>query len=96
MILQIIYTLENGQMLANFDFSPEIIKTEESFIKFCLDALTTKSSFTDSIIFSGNNLRKNKVPKVVKLSGCIYLEEGTDVDTPEWWNKANGKVYFDN
>lgn len=98
MKLQIIYTFEEqGQEIANFDFSPEIIATKQSFIDFCLNALKMKFAFADSIQEYLENPTEKNVPKVVKLSGCILLFDGEEYnDEPEWWLRDNGKVYWNN
>ncbi len=38
---------------------------------------------------------EKEVPRVVKLSGCIYLEDAEYDDEPAWWKEAKGKIYFD-
>ncbi len=95
MKLQIIYSTENGQEFADFDFKPEIIETKESFIDFCLRALQIKYSFYNSASSFMADEELKKVPVVVKLSACIILKDGEVYDNePEWFKFENGKVYL--
>lgn len=94
MKLQIIYTLEQGQEIANFDFIPEIIATKQTFIDYCLNALQVRFAFADSVKSWMENPKEKEVTKVIKLSGCIYLDGGEFNDEPEWWKEAQGQVYF--
>ncbi len=93
MKLQVIYTFEHGQEIANFYFASEIIETEESFVNFCKKALITKYAFS-SMDEWRSKPEVNQVPKIVKLSGCIFTEMQPFDEEPEWWKLANGKVYF--
>ncbi len=100
MKLQIIYSHEFGQTIANFHLQSEviasIIATKEAFIDYCLKALKIRYEFADSSV--GDYFKKpidKEVPKVTKLSGCVCTREGEEFnDDYQWWNEANGKVYF--
>ncbi len=94
MKLQVIYTLEKGQEIANFDFYPEIIETQKSFIDYCLNALAIKYAFADSVEEFMKNPKEKQVPIVYKLSGCICLDGEEYNDEPKWWAESSGKVYL--
>lgn len=98
MKLQILYSHEFGQTIANFHLTPEviasIIATKEAFVDYCLKALKIRYEFADSLEDYLINPTDKKVPKVVKLSGAIYTFGEEFNNEPRWWSEANGKVYF--
>jgi len=93
MKLQVIYSHEHGQEIADFDFDPAIIETRQSFIDFCVNAIKMHYAFHDSVVGYANGEPKKEIPEIIKLSGCVYLEGGIFAE-PHWWKVANGKVYF--
>ncbi|MCV5968837.1 hypothetical protein, partial [Lactococcus petauri] len=58
-----IYTTDKGQYVAQFEFKPEIIETQLSFIGFCLGALKIKFSFFDDDFL--DNLFKSDNPNCI-------------------------------
>lgn len=98
MILQIIFSAENGHRLANFVLDKSLLKNERKFKGFIINSWDTLNSFVDSkedILTAVNNPKYMEIPELIKASCCIYgMNEGTMPKTPFWYNDTNGKFYF--
>jgi len=101
MTLQIIYSLETGQELANFPVTKEVLKTKKRLIQFATDALIGKHSFVPEgwkdEVYNTNHLPEEIIslpPKIHKLSLCVITEKGEKIRTPKWYDECKGKIWF--
>lgn len=100
-ILQIIYSLEEGQELANFKLNTRQFKSKQSLIEFATTALQLKYSFLregwkeKTILGGGLSEEYFVAPKIHKLSCCIILSKDKKPFTPpSWYHQCNGKIWF--
>jgi len=82
MKIEFIYTFEKMvQQILVCDCTFENLKDEKTLAKFA----TTKF------------LTSSEKRQLVKISCCVYFEQNESrLDTPQWYNDANGKLWFEN
>lgn len=106
MTIQIIYTKETGQDLANFTITKEIIKTKKRLIQFATDAFIGKYSFANerwqeisyqTATISGKvNIPEeiNHIPILYKLSLMVNTN-GEKIRIPKWYKECEGKIWWE-
>lgn len=101
-IIQIIYTLEHGQELANFPVFPHVLESKRNLITFAKDAYYSHISFVarekwgmgkDGIHLGLPDTMAVR-PTFVKLSLCIITPEGKRFKRPLWYEKCEGKIWW--
>lgn len=107
MKLQIIYTLENSQELANFHVKAGMLKTKKSLILFAKNALQLKMAFVpigwkekiwEEIQASGKNEYHlpddiSDMPVIKKLSLSLIGEGDETNPDIKWFDECNGKIW---
>lgn len=46
--------------------------------------------------FALSDLSDEEKKQLLKISSCVYFENEGEVELPEWYNKSNGKIWFEN
>lgn len=103
--LQIIYSHDNGQDVANVPIKLINMKSEKlatldlellfnGKYSFVADGWKEKL-YNDKLETGGCHIPEtlNKVPALVKISMCVTTN-GEKWRSPKWYNECNGKIYF--
>lgn len=102
--LQIIYTMDEGQHLANFPLYPHVLESKRNLITFVKQAYYSHISFVDKdkwgVNSKGENLGLPETmainPIFVKVSCCVITEKGKkNKPLPKWYHKCGGKLYWE-
>jgi hypothetical protein len=95
--LQIIYTHEDGQYLANYPLETRVINSKDDLIQFAhYTFLGTYSIF--ELDKTNLNLPEDtpEIPKLVKLSLCVIIDKLLpEPFIPDWFNEYKGKIWQD-
>jgi len=75
------------QIIYTFKNKPQEIYNYKFFSE---SILKTKETFENSV---RKQLTLNENKNLLKLSCCLI---GRDLNIPDWYKKANGKIYFNN
>lgn len=88
MKIEFIYTFENiHQQIIEIECTLENLKDEETLSKFAISKFVTRKQ----ILMSFEKMQ------LVKISCCVYFEQNESrLDTPKWYNDANGKMWYKN
>lgn len=103
--LQIIFTHENGQDVANIPLQSISMRNKETAIAYLKTLFNGKYSFLHSEwkdIAYNNATNGNvhipddlpKVPELVKISMCITNDSKKMPKAPKWYKECHGKIYF--
>lgn len=100
--LQIIYTMDNGQHLANFPLFDYVLETKRNFATFVKQAYYQHICFLDNDRWGMGKDGKTlglpedmpTMPVFVKISCCILISKGSRFKEPAWYKKCNGKLYW--
>lgn len=100
--IQLIYTMDTGQHLANFPVYPHVLESKRNLITFAKQAYYSHVCFMSKdkwgIQPDGRNLGLPEempvLPVFVKISCCIITEKGSKFKTPIWYDKCEGKLWW--
>lgn len=100
--IQLIYTMDKGQYLANFPLHDYILGTKKNFITFAKDAFYHHICFVENDKWGINAMGENlglpeemaQLPTFVKISCCIITQKGEYFKEPVWYKKCKGKLYW--
>lgn len=93
MKIQFIYTFkEKEQEILEYPVQRRSEAHEYDFYTI-EDVLKSKESLSEYALNEFNDEEKNDL---IKISCCVYLENGPDFEEPEWYKKCNGRLWFEN
>lgn len=107
MIMQIIFTHNNGQDVANIPYELVNMKTKESCIHDLKLLFNGKYSFLPdgwketaiAKMTTASNLHipeeLNEVHELVKISMLVVSNNTKMPKCPKWYNECNGKIFFE-
>lgn len=91
-VLDIIFTHENGQLQTTLPLS----ELKE------IGAFESKGKFENTLLLFWKAVNYSRplqeqcpeLPKLLKISYCIYVEYDYEFAVPEWYNDQEGKFYY--
>lgn len=104
--LQIIFTHDKGQDVANVPLELVNMTSKDKAIASLKILLSGKYSFLDpewkekayANISENGGIRipeeLKEVPELVKISMCIITDKKEKPKSPKWYNECHGKIYF--
>lgn len=105
--IQIIYsTLDSGQFVANLPVNDSILRDSHTLMEYALGAFYGRYCFVEdwkersmaTVSKEGKITIPNdmpELPKMVKLSCCIIIDDSQPIIAPAWYTEISGKYYWE-